>query len=450
MDSSGTSDANRSELPASLNHSSHSTSSPIHVGILGWNALPLFVPGANPASGFGGMETSIAALARSLALRDDLDVTLLVRADHAKPVRESEGTRVWPTHVDELKLDVHVDRFRVMRNRVSDCIDIRDRKWRRWDWNLAWQIPVLVLTRPFRSRDPSPESMDRRMGHHDVDVWVCFGDGLESYRAIRTARQLKTPVVLWLQSNAGLTETTLRTPHHVNQVGESAWHQHQCMHLADAVVCQTQWQRDRVVQNFDRPAHLIANGIDLADWQLGRKKSDSAEVLWIGRADDFHKRPLRMLEVVRRCPELSFRMILNPFDDAIEANVRSQCPPNVRLLDRVAFDEMPEQFSNACVFASTGNPDSEGFPNVLLQAAATHTPIVSLVDFDGFLSRSGAGVGCQESVEMMASQIQSHATAPKVNWSDVDAYMQQHHAPEVLLERFVELLSRLAQSKLVR
>lgn len=391
------------------------------------------------------METFIATLAQCLSRRDDVETTLFVVADNTRPRNASSNTRTWPNRLGRLNLDVHVDRYRVIRRQVSRCVDIPNRKLRRWERNLWWQIPTLALTWPFRPRDPSPQNLDPRMLNNQMDVWICFGDGIESHRAIRTANHSNVPIALWLQSNAGLTDAAFSASDYVNHVGESARHQHACVTNADQVICQTRWQQDRISERFNRTSVVIANGIETAHWRPGQQKAECTEVLWVGRADDFHKHPLKILEVARRCPGISFRMILNPFDDAIEAKVRSQCPSNVRIIDRVSFNDMPTQFANASAFVSTGSPESEGFPNVLLQAAATHTPIVSLVDFNDFLSQSGAGVACDDSLEKMAEAVQKQATDPSIDWPRVDAYLKRNHCPEVLGDTLIQNLIELIQ-----
>jgi glycosyltransferase involved in cell wall biosynthesis len=84
-------------------------------------------------------------------------------------------------------------------------------------------------------------------------------------------------------------------------------------------------------------------------------------------------------------------MIVNPHDSELETQIRKAIPQNVELVDYVPFDQMPHEFAQARAFLCTGSPVHEGFPNVLLQSAASHTPICSLSDFDDFLFLAGLG-----------------------------------------------------------
>ncbi len=69
--------------------------------------------------------------------------------------------------------------------------------------------------------------------------------------------------------------------------------------------------------------------------------------------------------------------------------------------------QCPHNIMGADVLLATGSQAYEGFPNVLLQAAAAETPIVSLQDFDGFLNASSAGNVCQDDIDQAAQCIEA-------------------------------------------
>src|SRR5690606_29952645 len=98
---------------------------------------------------------------------------------------------------------------------------------------------------------------------------------------------------------------------------------HWTLMQADRVLCQTDNQRAMLHERFHRDGTVIHNPIDLDDWdQRFERTPDETETaglsryaLWVGRADAEHKRPQVLLELARRCPEVSFLAIMNPRDD---------------------------------------------------------------------------------------------------------------------------------------
>lgn len=146
---------------------------------------------------------------------------------------------------------------------------------------------------------------------------------------------------------------------------------------------------------FGREGVVVSNPIQLDAWderaQAGTSPvSDSRFVLWIGRAEWIHKRPMECIEIARLVPEVSFVMVMNPRDPAEEAKVRAAAPSNVRILDYVSPDDLPALMTRALTLLNTSS--LEGFPNTFLQAGAACVPVVSLVVGEEFLAASGAGV----------------------------------------------------------
>ncbi|MEO9591438.1 glycosyltransferase family 4 protein [Rhodopirellula bahusiensis] len=433
-------------------------SKPLRVGLVAWHALPAIVPPAAPTqtafdpasdSGskqptsirfgetFGGLETAMWTLARHLANQTDIQPICFLETDSPQ-----NGSTPWPKEIEGVKLDISVNRFRAIRHAVGECIDTESKRFRRFSPHLLWQLPLLAVARPFRSRDPIDKEPDPRLIGKSIDAWISFGVSSSSSRVVATGATEQTPSFVCVRSNAGLEDGLATEVEYRNECGESSSARRFALLQSDHVVCQSQWQLDRLKQAFDRDGLLARNPILREEWQppfptpAPASFTQPFDILWIGRYDDFHKRPLIMLEAARKLPHLSFKMIANPFDSEIEASVRSEAPENVELIDHVRFAEMPAVFASAKLFVSTGSREHEGFPNVLLQAAASHTPIVSLSDHDNFLSRSGAGLGCDESVDKLTRNIQAQLRHDAIQWAQVDEYLDQYHNADQIASEF--------------
>jgi len=209
---------------------------------------------------------------------------------------------------------------------------------------------------------------------------------------VRAAAALKINSLLWLQSNADLDPQFQVNPNFVDPYGvtsadaRASWQ-------ADRIICQTRWQQQRVFELLNRDSEVIPNPLDATRFPVGDPSPWSRQgVLWIGRYDRHHKRPHLALEIAKQCPGLPFPRWFNRGAPAIGAGIRAQAPPNVQIIDYLSRDDMPKAFREARLFLSTGSSAYEGFPNVLLEAAASGTPIVSMDDFDEFLTRSQCGI----------------------------------------------------------
>ena len=216
------------------------------------------------------------------------------------------------------------------------------------------------------------------------------------------------------------------------------------LQFANVIVCQTKWQHDALRERFQRDSICVPNPIDTQNWRVASRDAESGEyALWVGRYDRFHKRPLLCLQLANRCKDIPFVMIVDRRDDDVERQIRADVPNNVRLIDYVPFDKMPEIFAKARLFVSTGSAEYEGFPNVFLQAATSGVPIVSLEDFDGFLTRSKSGLDAGGDLDLLSQQTLELWNARDEYLSRSDAgqsYVSEYHDLSIVAEKFSQLI----------
>ena len=407
-----------------------------------FHATPILFPEA--AGSIGGAETQAIIMARMLGKASADRVVVVVRDSRIRPVQLIDGFTV-VTWVDRL--------FRIRRS-VSEQISIvRSFPWLRiktWSSGLIWKIPRLLLERLLRRGSTPGENFDQLTSTTDCDIYCCMGVSNRTRQVFDAARKQNRRTILFVVSNADLDQRYAESPEHINNDGDTGAQCATAITYADTIVCQTVTQQDSLKKHFGRESCLFPNPFDYSDWQrqlirqpILEARFPSRFVLWIGRSDLHHKRPHLMLKVARTCQEVQFVMIMNTHDEAVAAEIRRQCPPNVRILERVDFQMMPAYFRQAAMFVSTGSRMFEGFPNVFLQAAATAVPIITLDSDPGFISSYNAGVVCNGCVDQLASEVSSLWASPeraaKIGQNGIE-YVKVQHPEKETLRRLLEII----------
>jgi len=418
----------------------------ISVCLVAYDSLPVF--DSSVRRGFGGIETESVLIARELARDDRFDVSLMVRHTHRSQVAELDGVRII----------TRVEPFLRIREAVSSCVTIT----RNWPWvriqkfnpGLLWQIPLLAATWPFRRRDPNPFAPDPFFVATEIDVFFCFGaSSLTASIASSVSGQ-----ILCLASDTDIDARIGPQSDWVNDYGESGRACYHALTGANQIIAQTTRQQRQLKERFDLDSEVVSKLFNLEDWDRRLASPPTfaypddweSYVIWLGRADTFHKRPLLLLELAKRLNDIRFLVILNPSDLDVEREFRANCPENVRIIERVSFDELPDVYRRAAMYVSTSSSDFEGFPNVLVQAAATSIPIVSLEVDPGFVQEQGCGTVADGDMDRLAQSVRSC-------WDDRSLaqeygkrgrqYVEANHREAVFVDRVASYILNVVAEK---
>ncbi|MCX7823826.1 MAG: glycosyltransferase family 4 protein [Syntrophobacterales bacterium] len=149
---------------------------------------------------------------------------------------------------------------------------------------------------------------------------------------------------------------------------------------ADAIIAQTFYQKNLLKENYCREAYVIPNAQPVPSKDVIIPFSGRQYFLWVARLTTT-KRPEIFLELAERYPSREFVMIAaynkaNEFIDSILS--RAANLPNLRLYISLPWSEVASFYSKALALVITFIPESEGYPNVMLEAMKYGTPIYSL------------------------------------------------------------------------
>ena len=396
---------------------------PLRIALISPHAAGLFGLSTRP---FGGAETQAATLATALAARDDCEVSLVVESVLGRSRR-----------IGRLNLVVIPDRLPALRRQLDREVRLSRRlpfvRPVRPKWTTLPKLAAIAAAKPLAKR------WRGWIEAFPADVVVLFGVSRETADWCR--RRERT--VLHLISGQDVVPEW-NDLGYVSPYGDPATVCRPLFADATCIVAQHELQRQAVREHFGREATIVTNPIDLEIWKP-RQLPRTADVLWIGRSDTIYKRPRLALELAQRTPDLKWTMVMNLHVAEIDREIRERASGNVRILTSVPFAEMPALFASHGVFVTTGSKELEGLPNVLLQATAVGTPIVSLGAGDHVLSVTAGGI-VDEDLDGAAAAIRrlSRGELGLIDLSAARQRLSDRYSAAAVADRLLDVLRQAA------
>ena len=218
------------------------------------------------------------------------------------------------------------------------------------------------------------------------------------------------------------------------------------LRLADVVVCQHQSQADACQRLLGRPASVVPSCVDPQQTNGGRP--DGA-VLWVGTLHP-GKRPELLLELARRMPDVSFRMVGGPSSEdggQLYWQIREQALtlPNVCFAGFVPYARVGAEFDAARVLVNTS--DFEGFPNTFLEAWVRGVPSVSFCE-TGSAADGQRVAAVASDLDQMAGMV-GRLVRDDGHWKREGARVRKHvsvaHSIDAAVTKYENIFSQLLQ-----
>lgn len=217
--------------------------------------------------------------------------------------------------------------------------------------------------------------------------------------------------------------------------------------VANAIVVQNN-EHKKLFDGSNKYLMVIRNAFPLI-WREHRAKKES--VLWVSRCETW-KNPKAFLNIVKRFPQVNFRMIspkqTHEMDLFNEIQREAQLCRNVEFIEKVPFLEIQQYFDEAKIFIGTS--DYEGFPNTYVQACIGKTPIVSYrVNPDNFITENNIGYCSNGDFEKMIGYIKK-VLFDEQDWKEKSKnafqYVEKNHNIEIIGKQWSGLLQRILKN----
>lgn len=238
----------------------------------------------------------------------------------------------------------------------------------------------------------------------DAQVYVAFGVGNYSAMLARWTEDAGRHLVLVAGSDSDFSAEYQSNAAGRNFYGSDLALCGEAVRRAGTIVVQTRVQRCLAAERFGRAARVIGNPMEFDDAAVeGVPDRPAGHALWIGKSDRI-KRPNLVHDLARRCPDITFKMVVNPVDRALFNDLRRSRPENVQLIEQASAREVANLFAGAFCMLNTSM--FEGFPNTFLEAGRHAVPVISLaVDPDGIIAAHDAGAIVHGDLDAMSAAL---------------------------------------------
>ncbi|MEK8085853.1 glycosyltransferase family 4 protein [Aquabacterium sp. A3] len=218
---------------------------------------------------------------------------------------------------------------------------------------------------------------------------------------------------------------------------------------ANAWVVQNQHQVETAQRHYQRQPSLIPSFYVPPN---PLSALTGPEVLWCSMMRQI-KRPELFIEVARRLPHLTFRMVGGalPSEDGQrqfeKAKEMAVSVPNLIFEGFQPYDAADALFNRASVFVNTAV--DEGFPNTYLQAWARKIPTVAFWNSRSFLNGQAVDL-VADNLDHMVKLVNDLAQRGAY-WQErsalVDAYYQAHRSPSAAMDEYERVIHQVCPSR---
>lgn len=214
---------------------------------------------------------------------------------------------------------------------------------------------------------------------------------------------------------------------------------------ADAVVSQTEWQRQRLHADFGRDSVVIPNPVDTPPPDRMARVEGPPSVAWLATYKP-SKRPDWFTRFAERHPHVPCRMAgvipVPPLstEEWDRARAMAERLPNLEVLPTLPRERVSDFLRSVTVFAHTS--PAEGFPNAFLEAWAHGLPSVTAFDPDGLIERERIGA-CRNDYATWEHELERRLSDASLRVSEgarARAYVVREHDPQVILARVAEVM----------
>jgi glycosyltransferase involved in cell wall biosynthesis len=376
--------------------SSAVSGAPLKVCIIGLKCYDQ-IAGSPVLRYLGGIETQLPLLAKGLQ-REGYDVTLITY-DHGQAEREVfEGVTVLKSY--------------------SPTGGIRRLRW-------FWRVAKL-----WRAMKMADADIYLQMGAGDETGMVALGRHFKSNHARR--------FVYCLAHDADCVR-----PFGASRFAMQTLLYRYGIRHADLAVSQTLTQQKNLKASMGIPSLVIQMAATATDGPCGGPDCAN-QILWVGRIVP-EKRPHWMLDIARRCPDITFHMAgsaNSSSEYAAKVLADAKTIPNVRVHGSLARPQLNKLFQSCSLLCCTST--TEGFPTTFLEVWSCGMPIVTTFDPDGVIARHGLGK-VVTTVDEMVSQVQTLPRSEEYSQLSSAArnYYLENQTVEAVARRFHRALADL-------
>jgi len=231
---------------------------------------------------------------------------------------------------------------------------------------------------------------------------------------------------------------------HVHGVRDR-WFARRAIRLADAIVSQTEHQRQAFRAAFGRDSTVIPNPVALPGADRIADAGGDPVVVWVATYKPA-KRPEWFTRFAERHPQVRCRMAgvvpVPPLSDLQwrEAQEVARRCPNLEVLPTIPHERIGEFLRAASIFAHSS--PAEGFPNAFLEAWAHALPSVTAFDPDGLIERHGLGA-CRDDYDAWEAELERRIADParrRAEGARARAYVTTHHRLDIIQHQLAEVL----------